>query len=124
MVRGKRDHHGEVRVKTHTFYRVEHPQTGTGPYNHYHVTCLRAAEPSWCRRMRREHELDWYNHPSPRNDLGRNPEPWEVCCFVSARQLVEWFGPYLKLALAEGFKVKRVRSARYTLGAFQALVIP
>lgn len=95
-------------------YRVEHSETGDGPYQGVHAN----------DDLADAHRGD-LTHPSPGFDDGINGHDWrgKVCGFTSIDGFKKWFVRWRKRLAGEGFvlSVYEVDSHRVIRGSHQAM---
>jgi hypothetical protein len=107
-------------------YRVEHADTGIGPYNQSwnYEDGFDFTSPEW--RMACEHGGDSWYHPASHTDIPELQFDDDFrACFVSMRDLFAWFGGWLPIMLDCNFRivVRDVPAETVLTGTYQAAYV-
>lgn len=112
------------KAKVMYIYRIEHPQTGDGPYGES-LNDLKLADTSLCK-MGWEH-CD-YNHPGMWEEFNKygvdSPRDY-YCGFDTIENLKDWFDGWLECLHTNGFEVRiySISKMDCMIGKYQSIFI-
>ena len=90
-------------------YRIEHPETGCGPYNSVSIEDMNADDLSFIDRMSDQHSDDYHNHPVMGYDFKTAQLRGDVLCACpSLDSLKKWFNRWMTKLRWVGFKVYEI----------------